>query len=84
MIKVKFFAMLRGLAGTETTEYDAGGAGSMTLDELKGKIREDFPELAPVLDSRSVFISVNLEFASRDAVINDGDEVAFLPPFSGG
>jgi len=29
-------------------------------------------------------ISVNQEMASADTIIRDGDEVAFLPPFSGG
>lgn len=82
MITVKFFAMLRNLAGTEGKDYEV--AGPISLDELKGRITADFPSLRPVLEGRSVLISINQEFAPRGAVVNDCDEVAFLPPFSGG
>ena len=36
------------------------------------------------LDIEHQSISVNQEMADADTVIHDGDEVAFLPPFSGG
>ncbi len=84
MITVRFFAMLRGLAGCESAEFDAGPSGATTLDELKDRIRAEHPGLAPVLDSRSVMISVNQEFAAGNVEVRDGDEVALLPPFSGG
>jgi len=82
MITVKFFAMLRNLAGAEGKDYEV--SGPISLDELKGRITEDFPALREVIEGRSVLISINQEFAPRDAVVKDGDEVAFLPPFSGG
>lgn len=82
MVTVRFFAMLKGLAGAEVKKYDV--SGPLTLEELKKMIKKDFPALSSVLDGRSVFISVNQEFALKDTVIKDGDEVAFLPPFSGG
>lgn len=82
MITVRFFAMLKGLAKTEIKEYQA--KGPMTVGELKGLIKEDFPALKDLIDSRSLLVSVNQEFAKRDTVVKDGDEVGFLPPFSGG
>jgi molybdopterin converting factor subunit 1 len=82
MITVRFFAMLRGLAKTETKEYRI--EKPITVAELKALLKSDFPSLAPVLDSRSVLVSVNQEFAFKDTLIKDGDEVALLPPFSGG
>lgn len=82
MVTVKFFAMLRNLAGCEGKDYEVGG--TITLDELKERLKADFPELSEVLDRRSVLISVNQEFAPGNTVIKDGDEVALLPPFSGG
>lgn len=82
MIKVRFFAMLKGLAKTETKEYDT--AGPITVGELKELIKKDFPALAGLIESRSILVSVNLEFATRDTVVKDGDEVGLLPPFSGG
>lgn len=82
MITVRFFAMLKGLAKAETKEYAV--KGPVTVAELKSMLKKDFPALAPVLDGRSVLISVNQEFAAKDTVVKDGDEVGLLPPFSGG
>ncbi len=82
MIKVRFFAMLRERAGVETKQYAPNGP--VTLKELKEMVKRDFPALSDILDDRSLLVSVNEELARDDAVIKEGDEVAFMPPFSGG
>jgi molybdopterin converting factor subunit 1 len=82
MLQVKFFAMLRGIAGVESKEYDIGA--SVTVAELKERILADIPALATALESRSILISVNQEIVHDSDTVSDGDEVAFLPPFSGG
>lgn len=38
----------------------------------------------PSLRDRTFYVAVNEEFAQRDTVLRDGDEVALLPPVSGG
>lgn len=82
MIKVRFFAMLRNLTGVEEKDYEIDG--TVSLEELKEMVKRDFPKLAEPLEKRSVFISINQEFARKGDEVKDGDEVAFLPPFSGG
>ena len=82
MITVKFFAMLKKLAGVELREYEL--SGPVTLAEFRETLKKDFPALKEVLDGRSVLVSVNQEFARGDTVLRDGDEVGLLPPFSGG
>ncbi|HBG45537.1 MAG TPA: hypothetical protein DDW94_00945 [Deltaproteobacteria bacterium] len=82
MITVRFFAMLKGLAKTEVKEYDV--SSPITVEELKSFIKRDFPGLSTLIDSRSLLIAVNQEFARNDTIVTDGDEVGFLPPFSGG
>jgi len=82
MVTVRFFAMLKGLAKTEVKEYEI--SEPITVGELKELIKKDFPALAGLIDSRSLLVSVNQEFASRTTPVKDGDEVGFLPPFSGG
>ena len=43
------------------------------------------PELAPILKRQSLLkVAVNEEFADLSCEVKDGDEVAFLPPVSGG
>ena len=82
MITVRFFAMLKGLAKTEVKEYDV--SSPITVEELKSFIKRDFPGLSTLIDSRSLLIAVNQEFARNDTIVTDGDEVGFLSPFSGG
>jgi molybdopterin converting factor subunit 1 len=81
-IRLKFFAMLKGLVGREEAELEIPGEISMA--ELKTIIKKEYPVLADLIDKRGVLISVNQEFAGNEMTIKDGDEVAFLPPFSGG
>ncbi len=82
MLQVKFFAMLIGIAGVESKEYDI--SAPVSVAELKEMILADIPALAEALESRSMLISVNQEIAHDNDTVSDGDEVAFLPPFSGG
>ncbi len=82
MIEVRFFAMLKRIAGTNSREYDI--REPVTVGELKEMIARDIPALAEVLAGRSVLVSVNEEFARDDELVADGDVVGLLPPFSGG
>lgn len=82
MITVRFFAMLKNKIGKEVIEIPF--REGITLRELQDDIAKEFPEISEYLSGKRVLVSVNQEFASTDAVIKDGDEVAFLPPFSGG
>lgn len=74
--------MLKGLAKADAHHYELSSA--ITVDELKAMLKRDFPGLRDVLDSRSILISINQEFASKDSIVKDNDEVGLLPPFSGG
>jgi molybdopterin synthase sulfur carrier subunit len=77
MNKVLFFAHLRDAVGEEFLKIDASGK---TVAELKAELNRNYN--LPKLDS--VMTAVNEEFAQDDEVIQDGDEVAFIPPVSGG
>ncbi|HEX3704724.1 MAG TPA: MoaD/ThiS family protein [Vicinamibacterales bacterium] len=79
-ITVRLFARLRDIAGsTELTRDVAPGA---TIGSVWRQLAGDFPELAPY--ERSVSSAVNLDYARMDRAVADGDEIAFLPPVSGG
>jgi len=82
MVEIRFFAMLKRLAGMERKEYEL--SGSVTVSELKEMLSRDIPSLRPVLEGRSLLISVNEEFAGDDDIVSDGDVIGLLPPFSGG
>ncbi len=78
-VAVRFFAMYRERAGVSHTEVDLPDGASPA--QLLAHLRSEYPSLpseAPVL------IAVNSEYVSDEAVLQDGDEVAFIPPVSGG
>jgi len=77
---VLLFAGLRDLAGSETLNVDV--PDGTTVGELRTRIELHFPNLAS-LASRSR-IAVNCEFAESSRIILITDEVALIPPVSGG
>lgn len=54
------------------------------MAEIIRAIGEEFPNFESVLKSFNAMIAVNHEMADMDTIVKDGDEVAFIPPFSGG
>ena len=82
MITVKFFASLKAIAGKEEEQVEV--QNSISMDQLSDIISKTSPKMADIIRDNKIMISVNQEMADADTVIHDGDEVAFLPPFSGG
>jgi molybdopterin synthase sulfur carrier subunit len=82
-IRVRFFAALREQVGRDTVEVRAPTSGDIA--GLLANIREQLGErIASDLTSPNVRIALNREFVSSDCVVRDGDEVAFMPPITGG
>jgi molybdopterin converting factor subunit 1 len=82
MITLKYFASLRDIAEKEEDSLDI--ENPITIDQLSDIISKTMPKMGAIIREKKVMISVNEEMASADTIIHDGDEVAFLPPFSGG
>jgi MoaD family protein len=78
VIRVRVFAVLRELAGAGELEGRGRTAGEV-VDELGARFGARFADVAAVSS-----LVVNQERASRETVVADGDEVAILPPVSGG
>ena len=79
-VTVKLFARLRDIAGSpELVRVVNSGA---TIGDLWRGLTREFPEFANY--ERSISSAVNADYAKMDRALSDGDEVAFLPPVSGG
>jgi len=78
MIRVRLFAALRELAGASEVEAEGKSAGDV-IDVLSSRYGERFTQIAAVGS-----VVVNGERASRSTPVVPGDEVALLPPVSGG
>ena len=79
-VRVRLFARLREQAGTdhETIEVAPGAS----LADVYAAIRRAHPTLEA--DREGVRPALNQEFAAWDTLVAAGDEVAFIPPVSGG
>jgi molybdopterin converting factor subunit 1 len=82
MITVKFFASLKTIAEKEEEQIEI--QSSISMDQLSDIISKTSPKMGDIIRDNKIMISVNQEMADVDTIIHDGDEVAFLPPFSGG
>ena len=79
-VRVLFFASLADLMGGRRRSLDLP-AGATIADALRA-LSKDVPELA----SRAPHVSfaINEAFVSADTPLSDGDELALIPPVSGG
>jgi len=79
-VRLRFFAALRERAGASERVRDL--AGSQTVGALWEDLRRENSALA---DFRgSVAFAVNQEYVDSKTTLQDNDEVAFIPPVSGG
>jgi MoaE-MoaD fusion protein len=79
-VRVLFFGVLKDLAGksSDSIELPDGASVRDVLAQCEAqipKLKESLPSLA---------LAVNQQYAGPDATLKDGDEVALLPPVSGG
>ncbi len=79
-VSVRFFALYRERAGTSERDWEL--PESATLADLLREIRDAYPDLAP--PDVEIVAAVNEEYADGGTVLNEGGEVALIPPVSGG
>src|SRR5580700_4740035 len=79
-VRILFFGVLKDLTGR--------GSDLLNLPEhaTLGDVFIHYEEIAPRFGelAASIAISINQEFAGPDSKLKEGDEIAFLPPVSGG
>jgi molybdopterin converting factor subunit 1 len=79
-LRVLFFASLADVVGSREVELDASEYPD--VGSIFSRFEKDFPKMAEY--RRAVMYAVNSEYASPETAVKDGDEIAFLPPVSGG
>ena len=77
MISILFFAQLQESMGQAQMEVPLAGK---TVAEVKAWLEKEYP----LLSLGQVMTAVNEEFARDQTIVNEGDQVAFIPPISGG
>jgi molybdopterin converting factor subunit 1 len=79
-IRVRFFAILRDRAGTAATTLDL--PADATVQTAAAALIRQFPAIEPYL-TRCAY-AVNQSYMPSDTPLNEGDELAIIPPVSGG
>ncbi len=80
MINVLFFARLKDQIGQAELQLE---------DELAGKTVAELQQVLiaqgmDALEDSSIRIALNQNFCAADTIVKPGDEVAFMPPVTGG
>ncbi len=79
-VRLLFFAVLRDIAGSDEQEL-AVDEGTTARDVWES-LRRTYTKLAAY--TQPPMIAINESYAAPDAVLRDGDELAFIPPVAGG
>jgi molybdopterin converting factor subunit 1 len=79
-VTVRLFARLRDIAGA--AEMPREVRNGATIATVWRDLAGEFPGLSAY--ERSMSSALNEDYARMDAEVHDGDEIAFLPPVSGG
>jgi molybdopterin converting factor subunit 1 len=79
-VTVRLFARLRDLAGAGELVRDV--AAPATVKTVWQTLVAEMPALREY--ERTMSVAVNADYAKMSAAVAEGDEVAFLPPVSGG
>lgn len=82
-VKVLYFASAREDIGKREEEVTLSNNGAaLTLGDLRKKLCEMYPAAQAAISA--ITLARNLEYSDDDAELHDGDEVALIPPISGG
>lgn len=78
-VAIRLFARVRELAGTDLVRLDVG---SGTVAGIRNELAAHYPQAAGLI-ARSA-VAVNGEYAADEQHVSAEDEIALIPPVSGG
>jgi molybdopterin converting factor small subunit len=83
MITVKLFGMTKSLADNQSSLTLALGKNQSVKSVIE-LVNKRYPKIGELISKKKILVSVNQEIAHEDTKLQEGDEVALLPPFAGG
>ncbi|MDI9861394.1 molybdopterin converting factor subunit 1 [Flectobacillus roseus] len=76
---IALFGITKEIVGNSSTTLEV--SDTLTTDGLLTLLRAEYPQFAAI---RSLLLAVNNEYAEQDLVLSERDEIALIPPVSGG
>lgn len=80
-MEVLLFGIAKDIVGKSQLEFSETDKVPSSVSELKKLISEAYPEFSKL---SSLAVAVNSEYARDDVLLNSADEIAIIPPVSGG
>ncbi len=77
--KIKAFGISQEIIGNKLLEMEV--PDGHTISDLKKALIQKYPTFDSL---KSLYIAVNNEYAPESALLKEGDEIALIPPVSGG
>ncbi|HEY3430774.1 MAG TPA: MoaD/ThiS family protein [Cyclobacteriaceae bacterium] len=77
--KIKAFGISKDIVGGKLVELEVPEGKSVA--DLKKELFEKYPDFNAL---KSLYIALNNEYADDHALLKEGDEIALIPPVSGG
>lgn len=77
--KINLFGITRDIVGNSITEIEMVQLSD--VQTVLGKLKTNFPKLKEI---KSLMVAVNSEYAKGDLLLTEQDEIALIPPVSGG
>ena len=78
-LRILAFGIAKDILGSASIEQEWGDG--LTIQDLRSQLEKEYPKLKEL---RSFMLALNSEYATGTEQINDNDEIAIIPPVSGG
>lgn len=79
ILQILTFGIARDIVGASTLQLETPEV--LTVAQLKQQLLSEYPQFGAL---SSLLIAVNAEYGADDTLINERDELALIPPVSGG
>lgn len=76
---IHLFGITRDIIGKSITEIESDSV--LDVQTILQKLKSDYPRLTSI---KSLLVAVNSEYAEADLLLRESDEIALIPPVSGG
>ncbi|MGB5369435.1 MAG: MoaD/ThiS family protein [Flavobacteriaceae bacterium] len=80
-MEILLFGIAKDIVGKSKIHFEAGEARPTSVEQLRQRLKSSYPDLGRL---SSIAVAVNSEYAEDDQVLQQGDEIAIIPPVSGG
>lgn len=80
-MEVLLFGIAKDIVGTSSFRFKEDELVPASVSDLKDRLKESFPEFRKL---SSLAVAVNSIYAEDGDRLNEGDEIAIIPPVSGG